>query len=233
MDRAELLEEMKKCGDNCISLGLILREAGYKVVIKENLGHKKETTEVLVYSGDGRLNFRNSGGESVMRGYIFERSSWEYIGSAWMGRPAKSRRKSDPMADFEPAFIMAFLDDHGKNKIKRLTHTHRHKLHEYAPEVRKTIAAYQLFMYGNKKDIHNPDIEVVFKVDIWFINSFPGTHKKVNTTRYTKCTVDLENDKIYREWKEGDEVHREIIQADNVDIIIDGIQKILERKEEK
>jgi hypothetical protein len=221
MDRAKMFEELEKCLSRAVPIGLVLREAGYRVVISG------DQTVVNVYSGDVRVTLRDGKYRTVTTSK-WGNSSWVSVGRRHTNFRSRTRQAN---VTFDTAQIVKFLEDNASGVIRRLSPTKRYKLKTYEPVVRKTIAAYQLFMFGNKKDIHNPKVEVEFKVDVWFINSFPGLKKNISTTRYTKCSVDLENECIFREWKENGIIEREIIQADNVDIIMDGIQKALNPKE--
>jgi hypothetical protein len=90
--------------------------------------------------------------------------------------------------------------------------------------VPNTIFKVKPYIYGTKRDMHDPECEVKIKVDLWLTDGVPSgrpgwSRKKIKTDYIPRAEVDLEKGEITK--------NGETIQAVNIEAVIallkDGI----------
>ena len=92
---------------------------------------------------------------------------------------------------------------------------------------RDTVIKYNLYIYGTKDDLKDPECEIEFKVDLWIVSGTgrSGFHSKTVHSDYTpRACVDLEKKELYKINKKTKK--KSVIRAANVDAVIEAIENI-------
>jgi hypothetical protein len=92
---------------------------------------------------------------------------------------------------------------------------------------RDTVIKYNLYIYGTKDDLKDPECEIEFKVDLWIVNGTgrSGFHNKtVNSNYVARACVDLEKKELFKINKKTK--RKKVIKAVNVDAVISAIEDI-------